>query len=105
MIVRIPGAIRFCAPLKDLQYGGFGLSWIKNLKYHRKLLTVGKFRGKRQGVIRGIPDKILLRICKSFHLGKIFRFIFCGCQILLRADETNITIVLHSAEYGCSDEI
>ena len=81
MIVRIPGAIRFCAPLKDLQYGGFGLSWIKNLKYHRKLLTVGKFRGKRQGVIRGIPDKILLRICKSLHLGKIFRFIFCGCQI------------------------
>lgn len=26
-------------------------------------------------------------------------------ETLLRADETNITIVLHSAEYGCSDEI
>ena len=25
-------------------------------------------------------------------------------ETLLRADETNITIVLHSAEYGCSDE-
>jgi len=26
-------------------------------------------------------------------------------ETLLRADETNITIVLHSAEYGRSDEI